>query len=376
LGGDTNYIYKVPNFNLEEYLAMWKKARAILREIDPEIKCLAPFETALSPDIAAGDTKVGFPDSVSILPNGLPALYRGPEESDVRKKYVETKPHQFIYYPTLKNSYYTWVRERLESGLKDAEADGIYFDLFSYAYGDHGFRWTYDQWDNRTVDMDMKTCTIQRKKADLAKLTEDARAEIVRMVLGYKKGNVVVVNDMGVVGKIRNLPIFHFTETVEDYGYCRTHFSTPICLGYTPGYQGDAKFIGKEGTWWQTWKTDKDYFEDIKDKLKCGLLYYTYVTPPGSETKNTLTHATILGRMFPFTVEEIHPGWIQGKERILTLRSGTYSWGDASEATCYMYDSEGQEPEVACNRVVKDNVACFEVQIPADGAAALVRKQP
>ncbi|GEM_PF-3331285 len=374
LGEDSNFTYKVPNFKLDTYLATLKKARAILREIDPEVKCLTPYETALSPDAAAGDLTPKFPDSVGIMPDGTPSLYRAPEDPEARKKFLETQPHQFIYYPTLTNSYYTWMRNRLERAMKEADADGFYFDLFSYACGDHGFRWTYDQWDNRSVDMDMSSYTIKRKKADLAKLSEDAKVEMVKMILGYKKGNTIVVNDMGVVDKIRQLPIFHFCETVEDYGYCTTHFSTPIVFGFTPGYAAGCKFIGKEGTWWQTWKTDKDYFEDVKDKLWSGCLYYTYLTPPGEYFQTSLTHGNVLDRMFPITIEEIHAGWIKGKERVITLQSGSYSWGDDANVDCYLYDSEGRESVGTCEKSLKGKVATFKVEVPPDGAAVLVRR--
>jgi len=375
LGEDSNYIYKVPNFNLDAYLQTLKKARQALKAIDPQIKCLAPFETALSPDLAPGDTKVRFPDSVSILPDGTPAGYRWPQEPEARQKFLQNQGHQYIYYPTLTNSYYAFVRDRIQRALHDAEMDGIYFDLFSYAYGDHGFRWTYDRWDNRTVDLDPKTYTLRRKKADLCKLTEDARAALVQTILDAKPGNVVVANDMGVASKIRALPIYHFRETMEDYGYVTTHFSTPIILGWTPDFFADAKSIGKEGDWWREWKTDKDYFEDIKDKLRSGCLYYTYIAPPGKYGLSTLTHPTLLSHMFPITIQELHAGWIQGKERILTLLPGRYSWHDQSQAVAYGYDSDGKECPAQLTTITNsDGTHSFEVRFPEGGAAVLEKR--
>ena len=55
----------------------------------------------------------------------------------------------------------------------------------------------------------------------------------------------------------------------------QAHFSTPMSLGYSPGYKPGLVEIGKAGTWWQTWNSDRDVFEDVKDKLKSGLVYCT-----------------------------------------------------------------------------------------------------
>ena len=54
----------------------------------------------------------------------------------------------------------------------------------------------------------------------------------MNLVLNHKKGNIVVVNGMGITKKMAALPIYHFNETVEDYGYVENHLSTPIVLGY------------------------------------------------------------------------------------------------------------------------------------------------
>jgi hypothetical protein len=43
-------------------------------------------------------------------------------------------------------------------------------------------------------------------------------------------------------------------------------------LGYSAGYAAGCKEIGKGGTWWQTWNSDADIFEDLKDKLRSGVI--------------------------------------------------------------------------------------------------------
>jgi hypothetical protein len=369
LGEDSNHTYKIPHFNIEEYLATLKKVVQTIKAIDPGVKCLAPFETPLSPDLAAGDLTPKFPDSTARMSNGLPLGYGMPADVAAWKEFARTNPHQFVSYWTPSNSYFAWSKERILRALNETGVDGIYFDCFSYAGS-----LTYDKWDNRTVDMDMRTYTIARKKADLCMLSEDGRAAMVNMVLNHKKGNIVVANGMIAGSKIRALAIFHFNETIEDYGYVENHLSTPLVLGYTSGYQSGAESIGKRGTWWKEWKTDADYFQDIKDKLQSGCLYYTYAAP-GGYYSTLLTRPTLLGWMFPITVEELHAGWIKGKERILTLYPGTYSWGDKSAVECHFYDAGGKE----CEGIVQtipgpDGSNSFKIGFPQGGAAAIVKR--
>jgi len=371
LGGFSRYLNNMPvDYDEKTYLENIKRAVDILKSIDPEIKCIAPFETALTPDQAPGQNTPIYADSIAIGADGKPLGYKFPADAEARKTFLDTKGHSFIYYPTLTNSYNRFTRETIEKALKETGIDGIYFDISTYAT--MGFRWTYDRWDHRTVDMDLTNFTIKRKKADLCKLSEDARAAIMKTILDYKKGNVIVANNMPVASKVRALPVMHFAETTMDYGYMLSHFSTPIMLGWTPGYSPGAKAIGKTGTWWQDWKTDADYFDDIKDKLESGNLYYTYWAPPGQMYNSNLTRPTILEHMFPITVQKIGAGIIEGKERIITLHSGKYSWGDNANAKAYFYNSDGKEISGKMQMVKNvSGVTTFDIEVPPGGAAVI-----
>ena len=222
------------------------------------------------------------------------------------------------------------------------------------------------------MDMDLTNYTIARKKADVEILSSDARASIAKMVLDRKKGNVVIANVMPVTAKIRALPIFHFAESLMDYDYMVSHFSTPIMLGWSPGYAPGAKELDKQGTWWQEWKTDADFFGDIKDKLLHGNLIYTHWAPPGPYVSN-LTRPTILEKMFPITVEKIGAGTIQGRERIITLHSGEYSWGEKAKVKAYFYDGEGKKIEGELKTREENGTTFFTIQVPAGGAAVIER---
>lgn len=379
LGGYPWHIYKIPGeYNIDRHIKELKEASLFLKSIDPTIKCLVPFETPLTPDSPPGDLNPKFPDSVRILSNGQYALYpygeNPPEDPEGVEKFLKEKPHCFIYYPTLTNSYYKFMKEIIGKALKEGELDGIYFDLFGYCA-----QATYDKWDTRTADIDLETYTIKKKKALLRKITEDAARDIVKFILNYKKGDVVIANEPAIITeKLKDLPVYYFSENIEDYAYTSIHLDpTPISLGWTPGYKEGAEYISKEGDWWKTWKTSKDFFEDIKDKIKHGNLYYIYVAPPGDYWKagQTLEYPTILSRMYPITIEEIGEGWIKGKERIITLNSGEYTFGDKSLVDVYFYDKNGKETTEGKVEVIKrERENLFKIEIPEGGAAVIVKK--
>ncbi|MEO7067521.1 MAG: hypothetical protein ABI114_11475 [Rhodanobacter sp.] len=375
LGGYGHYLFSMPKtLNEKSYLDSIKAAVSVIRSIDPTIKCLVPFETALTPDQPAGSEKPVFLDSVAIGSDGTPMGYRFPKTTMAREAYIRNKAHSFIYYPTLSNSYYKSMRRIIGEALNTTGVDGIYFDVSTYTKP--GFRWTYDRWDQRTVDVDLTNYTIRRKKSDLAKVSEDARAAIIQMVLSSKAGNVVVTNGIPLDSKGRALPVMHFIETAMNYGYAQTQLaSTPIVLGWTNGYRTDALRVGKKGTWWKGWSSDADYFADIREKIASGNLYFTYWAPPGQMYKSSLTRPTILAHMFPITITKLGSGTIVGQERIITLHSGTYSWGDKAAAKAYFYDGQGQE---ISGKMTVGNASggpsTFGIEVPSGGAAIIERR--
>ena len=53
----------------------------------------------------------------------------------------------------------------------------------------------------------------------------------------------------------------------------------------------------------QTWNSDADVYEDVKDKLRSGCLYYAYDLPEYNLT--VTTGKGILSWMFPITPREL-----------------------------------------------------------------------
>ena len=55
-----------------------------------------------------------------------------------------------------------------------------------------------------------------------------------------------------------------------------------------------------------------------------------------------MEYETITSKMYPITPVELGAGFLIGKERILTRRSGLFGWGDDSEAEVFFYDQNGK----------------------------------
>ena len=412
LGENTNWswypsVTKGVPVNNSRMLRMLGQACRNLQAIEPEMQCAPAFETAMSPGLTPGDTKVKWKDSICIQPDGQPAGYRwtgcqsAADPSPACQKWIATHGHQYLYYPVESppNSYYAFIQKQFSKAFDVANLTSGYMDIFSYAAGtggpqlhsDHD-RWTYDRCDGHSVDLH-PNYTIARCKTELSHLTAPARAAVAKAILSRSAESMVVVNDMGVADAIRELPIHHFLEAVYDTGYTQAHFSTPLALGYSPGYKAGLVEIGKAGTWWQTWNSDRDVFEDVKDKLKSGVLYYAYDLPEYNLT--TTTGNGILSFMFPITPRELYEGCVVGDERVITLHNGSYSFGGTAAAAesaataaavCVCFDDGGQrvgrtvdgrEPEpvpatTTRRRVHEKQVAQHSCVVPRDGACVLM----
>ena len=76
---------------------------------------------------------------------------------------------------------------------------------------------------------------------------------------------------------------------------------------------------------------------DFLDKLDWGALYFYY-----GDRNLSVEEQMLIPHTYPFTLEELHSGWIKGKERIITKIPGVYGWnGDRQMHKVYRSDSRG-----------------------------------
>ena len=113
-----------------------------------------------------------------------------------------------------------------------------------------------------------------------------------------------------------------------------SHLGSPIALGIRP-----RRYIGRGAT--------AEMMAQVQTKgiitaLRNGLVFYFYtvdVTDSGPKKGST----AICENMFPFTTEELHDGWIKGKERTITAISGKYPVNGQNKPQVMYFDKKGFE---------------------------------
>ena len=369
IGGTNNTWYGQPSFwitpgsrnFMKDYVSRDHQLKKLLnaskkvRKWSPDLSVVARIQTVFGAPPQGLKDPVPYADSVIIEANGKP------KQRISRSR--DKKPVGFInlHYPMVGNSYYKLlvdlVNKAMDSGIKT-----IYFDTFCYSFWSLYGRWTYDRWDNRTVDIDQKTWTIAKKKADLAVLSSDAAVELNKLIT--KRGGKMFFNGTPTTRKQMSiLPTsYSFAESSYNQLPITQHASHPVNLGYYPGYQ----------TRKNAWKTPKDMYENAMDNLEYGCLTYVYWL-----TSKLPTAPTIYARMFPITIKNIYAGCVEGEERIVTKRSGKYSFGTNTEPEIYIYNKEGVESSPTADQVkfeTVDGKVIVHLTLP-EGFAAVLEKQ-
>lgn len=291
-----------------------------------------------------------FPDSRVIDENGKQAVYNG-EASYVATPYLSKERVKegwrwWIYYPTLDNSFGRALMKSADVMVDEMGYNGVFMDGFMWAYGGE---YTYDRWDGHTAEIDPVTQTIKRKMGSVLLLSQDALVAFCRKM--RDKGAVVVANNSIITRTIgRETYIIHDREVFEGPGLHLT--PNPAALS-NPGVIRD----------------EKDIHRDVYNKLRWGNLYFYY-------QEGTVTHPSAPARMYPITLEEIRGGFIKGKERLITSRSGVYGWlGGRDLHVAHRYDARGREVPADYLTTVDSGGVRTEVNL-SDLEIAVVEKVP
>lgn len=359
--GDHDNKHTTPELMDKEYgsidqqVGRLKAANKKAKAASPNLDVFARIQTLLCGPSQIKGKPIPCEDSIVILEDGKP------KGKALKDKDGNEIGYDFRHYPTLDNSFYKYLTELVNKAM-DAGIKVIYFDTFTYAIWSYYARWTYDRWDGHTVDINQENWTIARKKADLAILTSDAQVALHELITS--RGGTMIFNGTPITRKQISLLATSqsFTEAMAPALAQGQHVGTPLNLGYTPGY-GYRK---------DAWKTPKDYYENVMDNLNYGCLTYIYWL-----VSKLPDAPTIYQRMFPLTVKNIYAGCVEGEERIVTNRSGRYSFGDASEPKIYVYDKEGVEStptaeQAKCERV--NGKVIVTLTLPEGGAAVLEKQ--
>jgi hypothetical protein len=256
--------------------------------------------------------------------------------------------YMHLYIPTLENGWGREIEKVLDVILDDIGADGVFWDEF--AYGNQPFAFVYGRWDGVSADIDTTTFELVRKKASTALLSRDFRAHHVKRI--QARGAPLVINGAPQTRTLADMHIQAFTET-GNIQNCRS------MLLYSPVALGDHL----------TERTPQQAYRVMRSALEQGCLYAWY------GTRIVPRHPMLPEQMFPFTPIELHDGWVVGRERIITLKSGLFGWNDRSGFTAHVFDREGRPTEShPVERVERDGMIYASVRIPSGYAAVVVRQ--
>ena len=255
-----------------------------------------------------------FPDSKVILANGKQAIW-GASEPYVSKQRQKEGWTWWIFYPTPGNSFHDAMMKSVDVMMDDLGYDGGFMDGFFSGYIS---QWSYDtdlRWDGHSADLDLKTKTIKRKVNSVLLLSQPSMIEYSRKI--RDKGGVVIGNSAVFTRSIANEKyIIYDSECASGPGL---HTAPNVTALAAPPF-----------------KTEKEIYLDMLDKLSWGMLFLYY------NERLHLDYPSLAARQFPMTFEEIRSGMVRGKERIVTMNSGVYGWpGKRDLHVVHKFDDRG-----------------------------------
>jgi hypothetical protein len=301
------------------------------RRLAPESKSLVYFHCFID---VADEAPERFADSRTLRPDGLQADYG--------------YPYDRLFFPTSGNSYGREIGRNVDIILDDIKADGVYWDEHEYS------RWPYhygEPWDGWSGDIDPVHMTIARLKSSITLLSESWRVELAKRILSR---GPLVGNGAPYTRAMAALKFPCFIETGSITNCVRGYLHSPIALGDH-----------------LTERSEADAYRGMLAALNYGCVYHWY---------NDLTvvpeYHTLTRYMYPITPVELHEGYIIGRERILTNRSGLFGWGDDSRHEVHVFDDSGVEA-IGYNapELVLDGRTYSEIRIGEGWSAAVVRRE-
>jgi len=326
--------------------ALLKETFAETRRRHPEVDVM--FHVAHSLYATAKPDEL-FPDSRTLDASGNQTDYGGNNVPYYlryfSKEHVDEGYRWFIFYPAVDNAFGKAMLEATDYMLDEIGVTGMFADGLTHGYGG---RFTYDRWDGHTAEIDPETKTIVRKYASVNLLADPVLIEVVRKIKA--RGGVVIANSHTGTRTFNREDVIYCIETGGGGKSVARLYLAPTIIA-----------LGNPGAI----ACERDVYNDIRDKLEWGGLYFYY-------GEKDITRPTVTTQMYPITVEEVHRGIIKGRERVVTLRSGVYGWpGDRRLHQAYRYDGRGvSAPHEFLTTVDADGVRT-EVTLAKDETAVV-----
>jgi hypothetical protein len=222
-------------------------------------------------------------------------------------------PFQTVY-PTWNNTFGKLFRKSLNFYLDTLKVDWLYWDESNgpgaTAKNNKGAsNITFNAWDGHSAIIDSETNQIDKKFAVLSLISQDIFKYAIKKIYA-KPGGLILFNGPATTSyRIKTLCM---TESQDHIVRCyATHLNTPLAYGF-----GTPKFSA------------------IVERLNYGCLY----------ARTHLNYSCdAVTKFYPFTPMELHKGWVKGKERIVTNKSGRFGWNGSFKAKIWSYDKNGEK---------------------------------
>ena len=256
-------------------------------------------------------------------------------------------PRDRIYFPTTTNAFARAVAKNVDLILDEIGADGVYWDELEYS----AYQYHYGEpWDGCSADIDPRTHRITRLKSSVALLSQEWRVALAKRILAR---GPLIGNGQPHTRTMARLKFPRFVETGSPSNCAGAQMHSPIALGDH-----------------LTERSEADAYRMMLTALDYGCLYHWY---------NDLTvipeYPTLTEHMYPITPLELHEGWIVGRERILTKRSGLFGWGDNSRHEVRAYDENGRElRDFKAPLVQRDGANFSELRLGEGWSAVVIAK--
>lgn len=309
-----------------------RQSSTLIRERHPDMKWLIYIHSSINTDEAAPGA---YPDARVMTQAG---------EQYINPSYTQRIGVPFYYfYMTPENGYLEAMKRVVDMCVDEDKlnAHGCYWDEMAMV----SVPYTYDRWDGYSVEID-EHGEVGRKFAYVQLISLQAKRELAEYILDR---GMLIGNSAPMSKTMTQLHFPRFVETASGWYPARTHLYSPISLG-------DHHTV-------KDWASQ---IVDIRKKLEYGTLYYYYSRVEQPEP-------TLTQQMFPFTPVELHAGWVLGRERIVTMLPGTYTFGDDAPVSVYAYSAEGGPVESKHTERVEDGRRLVRLDLHEGEMAVVVK---
>ena len=88
-----------------------------------------------------------------------------------------------------------------------------------------------------------------------------------------------------------------------------------------------------------------------------------------------LKHSISTDHIYPITPVELHEGYIIGKNKIVTIRSGKYGWrkAEANDLKVYLYNDKGEKIPCRSRAYEEGPYRLVNLDLPPDHLAVVER---